>query len=472
MEEFLRDSPDLGNNSSDRRGTDNPPNYYDNGEDMFDNNARTQDDYNSQTLSGYPTIAENGVISPHLNYSNEAGTYGSSFQNDQFLDDLESLNLPQNQFLQTSQEATPNLDELISPSNRNQNAGVPFNKAGQGSDQGYLSPQYLSPSNRMGNYNVLNSIDEGSLLGSFNNTFSPSSRNEGLGMPIRNTNYLDNYNDNFDLGSSLYLSPQINPQFMSPTNNNVMNSLDTLRSPPFNSNYLNSPPTYQNNRQNTLSTSIPSNANNKPTSSQPQAAQLGSSLPVSSSLHGSPKQLTKEEKLKRRREFHNAVERRRRDLIKERIKELGFLVPPSMLNPQLAAVQNLQKNSKLNSREINDLLVSIKVKETKPNKSIILNNAVDYIRHLRYVLDEQDKAKKDITRMIEELESRMASTSMSSTSNMPEQSSYFSPGLSGTLYLYPQNNPNVENTNDSFNPAEFFLDEISSNPVDEFNFDV
>ena len=39
------------------------------------------------------------------------------------------------------------------------------------------------------------------------------------------------------------------------------------------------------------------------------------------------------EKRRRRRESHNAVERRRRDNINERIAELATLIPESMLDP-------------------------------------------------------------------------------------------------------------------------------------------
>lgn len=81
--------------------------------------------------------------------------------------------------------------------------------------------------------------------------------------------------------------------------------------------------------------------------------------------------LNKDSKLSRRRELHNAVERRRRDLIKDKIKELGALIPPTLLTDP-AKTKPVGK-------------------DVKANKSTILNKSVDYIAHLQSVLAEQDK---------------------------------------------------------------------------------
>ncbi|KAI9320021.1 Myc-type, basic helix-loop-helix domain-containing protein [Dichotomocladium elegans] len=62
------------------------------------------------------------------------------------------------------------------------------------------------------------------------------------------------------------------------------------------------------------------------------------------------------EKRRRRRESHNAVERRRRDNINDRIQELGNMLPESMLDNG----------------------------NYKPNKGIILKKSVDHIRHLQH----------------------------------------------------------------------------------------
>ncbi|KAI9248554.1 hypothetical protein BDA99DRAFT_524999 [Phascolomyces articulosus] len=65
------------------------------------------------------------------------------------------------------------------------------------------------------------------------------------------------------------------------------------------------------------------------------------------------------EKRRRRRESHNAVERRRRDNINERIQELGTLLPDTMLEGH----NNTGSN--------------------KPNKGVILRRSVDHIRFLQ-----------------------------------------------------------------------------------------
>lgn len=116
------------------------------------------------------------------------------------------------------------------------------------------------------------------------------------------------------------------------------------------------------------------------------------------------KHLTQDEKLRRRREFHNAVERRRRDLIKEKIKELGALVPPLLLNPQVCAVQALSRQPQKNLRQIRDLLAAVKVKEAKPNKATILVSSVDYTRHLQKVAEQQRQRRLELEREVARLE--------------------------------------------------------------------
>ncbi|CAI4054780.1 Rtg3p SKDI_02G0080 [Saccharomyces kudriavzevii IFO 1802] len=95
--------------------------------------------------------------------------------------------------------------------------------------------------------------------------------------------------------------------------------------------------------------------------------------------------LTSDEKLRRKREFHNAVERRRRELIKQKIKELGQLVPPSLLN-------------------YDDL-----GKQIKPNKGIILDRTVEYLQYLAEILELQSRKKKALLDKIRELENKKSS---------------------------------------------------------------
>lgn len=110
----------------------------------------------------------------------------------------------------------------------------------------------------------------------------------------------------------------------------------------------------------------------------------GIGSPSSVGTHMNPKSaLSKENKLSRRRELHNAVERRRRDLIKEKIKELGALIPPSML-------YDISKSKSSN-------------KDTKANKNIILNKSVDYILYLKEILEAQDKRLSKLEEQVEHL---------------------------------------------------------------------
>lgn len=105
------------------------------------------------------------------------------------------------------------------------------------------------------------------------------------------------------------------------------------------------------------------------------------SMAASPAAGSVPKQqLSKDEKLRRRREFHNQVERRRRDLIKEKIKELGLIVPPSLLH------------------------LDAEGKEVKASKTVIINKTVEYLAHLHKVLETQRARQEQLSARIVELE--------------------------------------------------------------------
>ncbi|GCF00899.1 bHLH/Zip transcription factor [Zygosaccharomyces mellis] len=101
-----------------------------------------------------------------------------------------------------------------------------------------------------------------------------------------------------------------------------------------------------------------------------------------------PGNISNEDRLKRKREFHNAVERRRRELIKLKIKELGTIVPPSLLN--------YDSNGK----------------HVKPNKSIILNKTVEYLEYLLQVLEAQEEKKVQLLKTLQELQDKSKATKM------------------------------------------------------------
>lgn len=353
--------------------------------------------------------------------------------------------------------ATTNLDELIS--SENINPGNPNSSNMLGSS--LSSPQYFSPPTRGTNFNALNSIAESS--------FSPLGTRQGsISIPHKNINTDNNKFDAAALATSTigngYLSPS---NYMSPLTN--VNSLDLLRSPSYGGgtgSYLNSPPDFQISQpaDAPLGANFRPNDSNIPSSSNPLVG-------VAKQLETSPsgtlgKQLTKEEKMKRRREFHNAVERRRRDLIKERIKDLGVLVPPSMLNPQLAAVQAMQRNSLYSSREINELIINVKAKETKPNKSTILNKSVDYVVHLEDILRRQRAAREELERKIAEVERELNSGAGAAPRDTGPQD--YIQGYSN----HDDNQTDLKRESSSvFNPNDFFLDVVTgttNNMTDDY----
>lgn len=331
--------------------------------------------------------------------------------------DLSSMDPLNVDLLQFTNDPMNNLDQLVSPDNTN------------ALNNNFATSQHFSPA-RGNNYSLLNSIAEDSLPNSYHNTFSPNlSRHGSISVP--------------PLNNESYLSPQVHA-FMSPQSNAYDGSFDTLKSP-YSGSYLNSPPP-------PLSLSL---SKSIPTATTFNQTTIGSTLSPPQQLYGLPntrkmdnfassKQLTQEEKVKRRREFHNAVERRRRDLIKEKIKELGVLVPPSLLTPQVCAVQTLLKLEHLNSKEIKELLAAVKVKETKPNKATILMSSVDYIRHLKKVSEKQDRRRAQLEREIEDLE-KLLEGKESETSLAGFPSSLEFPQLSGS----------------DFNPDDFFSDVIT-----------
>lgn len=462
MEEFLKDSPsDFGSNynferEENRNGIENAnsqtkrvgfdlenPTYYNKG----DQDVQQGNQYAA------PMYDNRGMEENYYRKEAFPNEFGNQTQGgDNYLDELEAFQFAQQQpqYMDFSQPNTNNLDELISPSNapiaEGQNINDTANKVS------FLNPQYFSPPNASG-FGGMNPVKEDTT--SAGHLISPlGSRHGSISAPFVG----DNYTGGVDINAGSYLSPQSNPQFMSP---NLDNSLDAFKSPSFNSkSYLSSPHSafkslkYEN--RNPLSNSIPRNISDEKRASSPiPDRSLGTSLPDTGSAYmsGSNKPLSKEEKLKRRREFHNAVERRRRDLIKERIKELGMLVPPSMLNPQLCAVQSLQRNSKLNTREINELLSSIKVKETKPNKSTILNKSVDYINHLKYVLEQQAKTREALTNRIKELEA----SDKTKAPLVPTENAYNFPDQE-------QEDPEVkfEGNDNVFDPDDFFLESLNN----------
>ncbi|KAF6062592.1 Helix-loop-helix DNA-binding domain family protein [Candida albicans] len=372
------------------------------------NNSADISAYNSNTqlVDGQDYLSPMGFTS--YNAQSDTNVFGGSsipgsFTNEPFLDDNSntsprplSPNQSGQQFVNPISNSV-NLDELISPQNNDESS--------------FLNPQFFSPSTRGEHLSGLGSIAEDDKN---NLAFSPDFSKR---QSISGASFSNNNNTVSDLPALSYLSPQLNPTFASP-------GVDTIP-------YLNSPPQYPPIKTENWNALSP----------PPHSSVLSSSVPISSgngiNRDVPTKQLSKEEKMKRRREFHNAVERRRRDLIKERIKELGVIVPPSLLNPTL-----------------------IKVKETKPNKSTILNRSVDYINHLNYVLKQQEIARVNLLAQIEVLENSNGSNTSSSSQPQSQTSSQQSQFQSEDAYYLDQNTSSTTTNREiaNYNPEDFFAD--------------
>ncbi|EDO17911.1 hypothetical protein Kpol_1010p26 [Vanderwaltozyma polyspora DSM 70294] len=226
-------------------------------------------------------------------------------------------------------------------------------------------------------------------------------------------NYPDEFSSSFssslnsDALSSSYSSsvPYQQPFVGPPTSqSNTSNYLNSIRSP---SNSLRA--------GNYLSSSLRQNSNMMTPNSVASPSTRHASVSNQDSMNmvsgGTPKSLahlTIDERLKRKREFHNAVERRRRELIKEKIKELGKLVPPSLLHYDSAG------------------------KKVKANKGTILNKTVEYISYLQEILEVQDKKKEKLIRKIKELEENTIPGNMNNRNEFNE-SGRTAPDLSANV---------------------------------------
>ncbi|KAI8459714.1 helix-loop-helix DNA-binding domain-containing protein [Phakopsora pachyrhizi] len=125
------------------------------------------------------------------------------------------------------------------------------------------------------------------------------------------------------------------------------------------------------------------------------------------------------EKKRRRRESHNAVERRRRDNINDRISELAQLLPDSVLETtsglrHSSGVINvvdepILESSPQNQSQQSDSGSNLNVANNstspsqKPNKGVILAKSVDYIKHLKELLDMHMRRNRDLELQLDQL---------------------------------------------------------------------
>ncbi|SMN21311.1 similar to Saccharomyces cerevisiae YBL103C RTG3 Basic helix-loop-helix-leucine zipper (bHLH/Zip) transcription factor that forms a complex with another bHLH/Zip protein [Maudiozyma saulgeensis] len=300
-----------------------------------------------------------------------------------------------------------------------------FTTSAHASQQQQQQQQHHQPQHQFNNMEADDGTDmsrQGSIAVSIsNNSYAQSFTDEHMPHDLFTTNPEDqmiNFADDLSssLGSSIHSGfhtsnlgtptssmlnahnlDTINSLTATSYNQNNTFSPSSLRSPSSsfrpNASYLSTslrqPSTLSNYNANNSSISNNTNNNNNnniatPTSRHPSTsgtANGGDSL-LSTSVPKSLSHLSHEEKLRRKRDFHNAVERRRRDLIKQKISELGNLVPPALL------------------------CFDEKGKPVKPNKGIILNKTVDYVRFLMDVGNAQDHKKDQLLRKINELEEK------------------------------------------------------------------
>ncbi|SCU89359.1 LAME_0E03114g1_1 [Lachancea meyersii CBS 8951] len=199
---------------------------------------------------------------------------------------------------------------------------------------------------------------------------------------LSNDDQLSSFTDDpvsSSLGSSIATA-----DFMSPRSSSLQyhplqsqqprESVDLASYSQFLSSSLRSPPSSLR-QGNFLSSSM--RAQPPPHSSVGSVAQQ---QPLSIDSPGFNAQASQDERLRRRREFHNAVERRRRELIKQKVKELSKIVPPSLLN------------------------YDDKGKEVKTNKGVILSRSADYLQYLQQVLEVQDRKRQLLLQKIGNLE--------------------------------------------------------------------
>ncbi|BGP27241.1 transcription regulator [Rhodotorula toruloides] len=171
------------------------------------------------------------------------------------------------------------------------------------------------------------------------------------------------------------------------------------------------------------------------------------------------------EKRRKRRESHNAVERRRRDNINDRISELSALIPPALL-----LGQSLDPAAALNPDQVPDegpaspaigalSLMSplpggasgsppgsgfaagagMSAAGQKPNKGVVLAKSVEYIRYLQQVVELQQQQTAELMRQNTLLRQSFSSGTGSSPedrssvfAHVPPQPPSFPPSITTT----------------------------------------
>ncbi|CCD25276.1 Rtg3p NDAI_0E04590 [Naumovozyma dairenensis CBS 421] len=223
-----------------------------------------------------------------------------------------------------------------------------------------------------------------------------------VGSSINSELLASSYSSSFSFNPTPYLE---NMTGTSVTSNNNNLNINTIRSPTASSirpgsfistSLRNASININNNTPKTRNTSI-SSYNNTNNNIMDGFTPNGTSAGFGSLSKSALSHLTAEEKLKRKREFHNAVERRRRELIKQKIKELGNLVPPYLLHYDFSTG-----------------------KQIKTNKGIILNKSVEYVAFLQNVISEQANKKNLLQNKVNELEIELSKLGLNANELIPQ----------------------------------------------------
>ncbi|CAH7689665.1 helix-loop-helix DNA-binding domain-domain-containing protein [Phakopsora pachyrhizi] len=281
-------------------------------------------------------------------------------------------------------------------------------------NQLYLSPNPVLNNNHLSNNSLVNNniFTNAELIDSLinnNNQSSPSSANQSY-------NHLNNNNTNNNIGKHRLARDWI----PSPSPSSSVSPLSL----PFNQNHNNSN-THQHQSVPILSTEsidqfYPINPKSSSSLSQASSPSIQTELYSPASTR-SPSELFEIliEKKRRRRESHNAVERRRRDNINDRISELAQLLPDSVLETtsglrHSSGVINvvdepILESSPQNQSQQSDSGSNLNVANNstspsqKPNKGVILAKSVDYIKHLKELLDMHMRRNRDLELQLDQL---------------------------------------------------------------------
>jgi hypothetical protein len=148
------------------------------------------------------------------------------------------------------------------------------------------------------------------------------------------------------------------------------------------------------------------------------------------------------DKKQKRRESHNAVERRRRDNINDRITELAALLPECLLDQAVAgddnptspsgasialastspATLNMSSMSLSGSAAAAATTASIASTAAKANKGMILSKSVDYIRYLQQLVELHSSRNAELERTVDQLRRSMGSSDTPSSNNSDDRS--------------------------------------------------